>query len=241
LDFEFVSDFEIRISSFAQRQDAMKFRKRWVLNCIGLVGAWVIRIYMSTICFRFRALGRDVNPRLPNLQGRYIYAFWHETVLLPCAVFGRRKVLCLISEHADGELIAQVCRHLGFGVVRGSTYRGAVRALRTMIRLAEKYHFAVLPDGPRGPRRHVETGLMFLAARTGLPLVLAGIGYDRPWRLRTWDRFAIPKPFSKAVILTAEPLYVPADATRPQLEEYRARAEAILNSLTTRAEKLAEA
>ncbi len=109
-----------------------------------------------------------------------------------------------------------------------------------MIRLAEKHHFAVLPDGPRGPRRHIELGLIFLAARTGLPLVLAGIGYDRPWRMPTWDRFAVPRPWSRAVILTAEPLFVPADATRAQMEEYRKRAEATLNGLTTLAEKLAE-
>jgi lysophospholipid acyltransferase (LPLAT)-like uncharacterized protein len=218
----------------------MKIRNPWVIKWIGLVGACIIRLYMSTICFRYRALGLDANPRQRQLAGRYIYAFWHETVLLPCYAFGRRNILCLISEHADGEMIAQVCHHVGFGVVRGSTSRGAVKALRTMIRLAEKYHFAVLPDGPRGPRRHIETGLMFLAARTGLPLVLAGIGYDRPWRMPTWDRFAVPRPFSKAVILTAEPLRVPADATRPQLEEYRRQAEAILNSLTTQAEKLAE-
>jgi lysophospholipid acyltransferase (LPLAT)-like uncharacterized protein len=219
----------------------MKIRNRWLIKCIGFVGAWVIRFYMSTICFRYRPIAVDVNPRRRDLQGRYIYAFWHETVLLPCYGFGRRKILCLISEHADGELIAQVCRHVGFGVVRGSTTRGAVKALRTMIRLAEKHHFAVLPDGPRGPRRHVELGLMFLASRTGLPLVLAGIGYDRPWRMPTWDRFAVPRPWSRAVIITGEPLVVPANATRAQMEEYRKQAEATLNGLTAQAEKLAEA
>lgn len=218
----------------------MKIRNPWLIKCIGLVGAWLIRVYAGTICYRYRPLGPNVNPRQPGLKGRYIYAFWHETVLLPCYAFGRRKILCLISEHADGEMIAQVCRHVGFGVVRGSTSRGAVRALRTMIRLSEKHHFAVLPDGPRGPRRHIELGLIFLAARTGLPLVLAGIGYDRPWRMPTWDRFAVPRPWSRAVILTGEPLFVPADATRPQMEEYRKQAEATLNGLTTLAEKLAE-
>jgi lysophospholipid acyltransferase (LPLAT)-like uncharacterized protein len=218
----------------------MKIRNPWVIKCVSFVAAWVIRLYMGTICFRYRPMGLDINPRRRDLQGRYIYAFWHETVLLPCYAFGRRKILCLISEHADGEMIAQICHHVGFGVVRGSTTRGAVKALRTMIRLAEKHHFAVLPDGPRGPRRHIELGLIFLAARTGLPLVLAGIGYDRPWRMPTWDRFAVPRPWSKAVILTEEPLFVPADTTRAQMEEFRKLAEETLNRLTAAAEKLAE-
>jgi lysophospholipid acyltransferase (LPLAT)-like uncharacterized protein len=219
----------------------MKIRNPWVIKWIGLVGAWLIRIYLGTICYRYRSMGTDVNPKRPGLKGHYIYAFWHETVLLPCYAFGRRNILCLISEHADGEMIAQICHHVGFGVIRGSTSRGAVKALRTMIRLAEKYHFAVLPDGPRGPRRHIELGLIFLAARTGLPLVLAGIGYDRPWRMPTWDRFAVPRPWSKAVIVTGDPLAVPADASRAQMEELRRQAEDTLNALTEQAEKLAEA
>ncbi len=219
---------------------AMRIRNPWVIKCIGLVGAWLIRLYAGTLCLRFRAVGQNTDPRRRDLPGHYIYAFWHETVLLPAAAFGRRDLLCLISEHADGEMIAQIVRHTGFGVVRGSTTRGGVRALRKMIRLSEKNHFAVLPDGPRGPRRHIEIGLIYLAARTGLPLVLAGIGYDRPWRLPTWDRFAVPRPWSKAVILISDPLYVPPNASRAQMEEFRRLAEETLNGLTNRAEKLAE-
>jgi lysophospholipid acyltransferase (LPLAT)-like uncharacterized protein len=218
----------------------MKLRNPWVIKWVGLIGAWLIRVYVCTLCLRYRSLGRNVNPRTPNLQGRYIYAFWHEGVLLPCAGFGRRNVLCLISQHADGEIIAQICRHVGWGVVRGSSTRGGVEAMRKMIRLSRKNHFAVLPDGPRGPRRHVEMGVIFLAARTGLPLVMAGIGYDRPWRLPTWDRFAIPRPWSRAVILTAEPMHIPAGASRAEMEAYRRQVEDTLNGLTTRAEKLAE-
>src|SRR4051812_38412898 len=102
----------------------MKIRNPWLIKWVGLLGAWLIRVYLTTLCVRYRSLGRDVNPRHKGRRERYIYAFWHETVLLPCAGYGRRNVLCLISHHADGEIIAQICRHVGFGVVRGSTARG---------------------------------------------------------------------------------------------------------------------
>ncbi len=218
----------------------MRIRNPLVIKWIGLIGALVIRLYAATLCLRFRAVGQNTDPRRRDLPGRYIYAFWHETVFLPAAEFGRRDLVCLISEHADGELIAQIVRHTGYGVVRGSTTRGGARALRKMIRLSERNHFAVLPDGPRGPRRRLEQGLIYLAARTGLPLVLAGIGYDRPWRLPTWDRFAVPRPWSKVVIIISEPLHIPPGLNRAQMEEFRQQAEATLNGLTRRAEKLAE-
>jgi lysophospholipid acyltransferase (LPLAT)-like uncharacterized protein len=218
----------------------MKIRNPWVIKWVGLLGGWLIRVYFTTLCVRYRSLGRNANPRQKARTDRYIYAFWHETVFLPCAGYARRNILCLISQHADGEIIAQVCRHAGWGVVRGSTSRGGVEALRRMIRLSERYSFAVLPDGPRGPRRHVELGLIYLAARTGLPLVLAGIGYDRPWRMPTWDRFAVPRPWSRAVLLTSDPITVPPNLSRAEMEECRRRTEETLNALTVRAEKLAE-
>jgi lysophospholipid acyltransferase (LPLAT)-like uncharacterized protein len=218
----------------------MKIRKPWIIKCVALLAAWVVRLYGTTICFRLRPLGPNLDPRRRDLGGPFIYAFWHETVFVPFASFGSRKIICLISQHADGEIMAQACHHVGFRVERGSSTRGGVEAVRRLLRVGKKAHFAVLPDGPRGPRRKLEPGIVFLASRTGMPLVLAGIGYDRPWRLPTWDRFAVPRPWSGAMILLGEPMFVPPDLTRSELEEYRRQAEDLLNALTNHAERLAE-
>ena len=218
----------------------MKIRHPLIIKWIGLLGAWVIRLYTATLCLRIRRVGPDVDPRHGRFQARCIFALWHEGLLLPCSPFGNRKLACLISQHADGEIIARICRHAGFSVIRGSSTRGGTGALRQMLRASTTHHFVVLPDGPRGPRRQFEMGVIFLASRTGMPLVLAGIGYDRPWRLRTWDRFAVPRPWSRAVVLFGDPVYVPGDATRTVMEEFRLRAEETLNALTAQAERLAE-
>jgi lysophospholipid acyltransferase (LPLAT)-like uncharacterized protein len=158
---------------------------------------------------------------------------------VPCYQFARRDILVLISQHADGEMIAQVCKHIGYGTVRGSSTRGGLKAMREMIRAADNCHIAIMPDGPRGPRRHVELGLIYLAAKTGLPLVLAGVGHDRPWRLKTWDRFAMPRPWSKSVILTLKPIHIPENATKAELETYRQQVEQALVEVTDCAERLA--
>jgi lysophospholipid acyltransferase (LPLAT)-like uncharacterized protein len=161
-------------------------------------------------------------------------------MLLLAYQYGRRDIWVLISRHADGQLIAEVCGHLGFQAVRGSTTRGGVEAVRESLRLAGRGHLAITPDGPQGPRRQVQAGVVYLAARTGLPIVPIGIGLDRPWRLRSWDRFALPRPWSRAVCVTAAPITVPEGADRQQLEHYRRQVEESLHWATETAETLAQ-
>ena len=218
----------------------MKLRHPWLIKACGLVGAWVVRLWIGTLRYRFRSLGPDVRPGRSGAGERYIYAFWHENLLLPAYHYGRPDVYVLISQHADGQLIAEVCRRLHFSLVRGSTTRGGIEAVRRMLRLSREAHLAVTPDGPRGPRRRVQPGLVYLAAHTGLPIVPAGIGFRRPWRLRSWDRFALPRPWSWATCITAEPICVPADVGKEQLEVYRRQVEEKLGWATDLAQRWAD-
>ena len=217
----------------------MKIRNPQLIKWIGFLGAILIRLWIGTLSVRFRPLGRDIFMERFDPANRYVVAFWHENILVPCSSFPQREIAVLISQHADGEMIAQVCKHLGFALIRGSKTRGGMKATREMVRASDGNHIAVIPDGPRGPRRHLEFGLVYLAARTGLPIVLLGVGHDRPWRLKTWDRFCLPRPFSKAVVVASDLIYIPADANREQLEEYRQRIEQMLTELTDYAERLA--
>jgi len=217
----------------------MKIRNAVIIKWIGFLGAILIRCWIGTLSFRYRPIGARLHPLQENLHGHYLYTFWHENILVPCSSFACRDIHVLISEHADGEMIAQICKHVGYSTIRGSKTRGGMKAMREMIRASTNCHIAVMPDGPRGPRRHVELGLIYLAAKTGLPILLIGVGHDRPWRLNTWDRFVVPRPFSQAIVVQAEPIHVAADANKAQLEEYRARVEKMLNDVTDYAERLA--
>jgi lysophospholipid acyltransferase (LPLAT)-like uncharacterized protein len=215
----------------------MKIRHLGLIRVLGYVVAWVVRLWVGTVRHQYRPIGPNVDPRRPDLAERYLYAFWHENLLLLACHYGRPNVWVLVSRHADGELIAQACQHLGFSLVRGSTTRGGVEALRRMLDLAATGHLAITPDGPQGPRRRVQPGLIYLAARTGLPVVPIGIAYRRPWRMRSWDRFAVPRPWSRAVVVTAPPVRVAADADP---ESARRRVEDALEWATAEAEHWAE-
>jgi lysophospholipid acyltransferase (LPLAT)-like uncharacterized protein len=214
----------------------MKLRSPWLIRLAARLIAWVIRALMSTIRYQVVFLGREhpVDPR----QERYIYAFWHESMLLPTVV--RTEICVLISRHADGELIARACERLGIAAVRGSSTRGGSEALLGMLGVGRDLHLAVTPDGPRGPRRRVQMGTIFLASRTGLPIVPFGVAYQRAWRFRSWDRFALPKPWSRAFAVIGQALPVPAGLDRPQMERYRLLLEEQMLSLTAAAERWAE-
>jgi lysophospholipid acyltransferase (LPLAT)-like uncharacterized protein len=218
----------------------LKFRSRWLIAALGVPGAWLVRLWIGTLRYRYRPLGVDVRPDFLRPGERYIYVFWHENMLLLAYHYGRPNIRVLISQHADGQLIADICRHLGFGLVRGSTTRGGVEAMRHMLRASQAHHMAITPDGPRGPRRQLQPGLVYLAARTGLAIVPAGIGYCRPWRMKSWDRFALPRPFSVATCVTASPIRVPPEAGRTELEHYQELVEREMLKVTTLAESWAE-
>jgi len=215
----------------------MKLRSPWILRSLALLAAWLIRCWMGTLRYRMFFAGPERHPADPRRQ-RYLYAFWHETILFPTAF--RTPIQVLISQHADGELIAQVCRFLGFGAVRGSSTRGGVGAVVQMCHTSQVGHLGVTPDGPRGPRRRVQLGLIYLASVTGLPIVAFGVGYSRAWRARSWDRFAVPWPWSTATCVIAPAIRVPAGLTRPELERYRRLIEEQLLSVTAAAERWAQ-
>jgi lysophospholipid acyltransferase (LPLAT)-like uncharacterized protein len=217
----------------------MKIRHPMLIWAAGFIGAWLVRLWIWTLRYRYCNLGPDVRPQgLPPGQ-RYIFAFWHEYLLLPAYHYGRPDIWVLISQHADGQIIAEICRHLGFGLVRGSTTRGGVEAVRRMLHSANQASLAITPDGPRGPRRQVQSGLIYVAAKTGLPIVPIGFGFRKARRLSSWDRFALPRPFTFGTCVTLEPIGIPADFELNQLDHYRKLVEDAMLHATAMAERWA--
>jgi lysophospholipid acyltransferase (LPLAT)-like uncharacterized protein len=204
----------------------VKIQHPLLVKAVGLAGAALVRQLGRTLKYHFRYEDPQVAPEAARQTGRrYIYAFYHEVMLFPAYYWPWPEMHVLISEHRDGELIAQIIATLGFSVVRGSTTRGGTRALREMTLRIDRGHLCVTPDGPRGPRRRVHQGIAYVASRTGFPIVGAGMAFKKPWRARSWDRFCIPRPFSDAVCVVPAPVEVPADADREVIEACRREVE----------------
>ena len=223
----------------------MKIRNRRLVAAAGWLGTRVARGLFATLRFEYRPLGPSCAPPDIPSGDRIIYSIWHENLLLPTISFGCPEIAVLISKHADGQVLGALITSLGMGMVCGSTNtgrnRGGVEAVRKLVAPDNPWrHLAVTPDGPRGPRREAQPGVIYIASRTGMKIVSVGVGYRRPWRAGSWDQFALPKPFSRAVCVTDEPIFVPPGLKAVELEPYRLRVQADMDRLNGLAEARAE-
>ena len=201
----------------------------------GMLASQGIRAWMSTLEYRALFYDRSLDPRFGSEQPR-IYVFWHEYILIPLYLRGHCNLAMLLSRHRDADILARVAYHMGFDCVRGSTNRGSAAALLEMSRRGRHMHLAITPDGPRGPRRKMAVGAIYLASRLGMPIVPLGFGVDRPWRAKSWDKHAVPRPFSQARGVVGPAVNIPADLDRDQLEQHRQGVEKLLTDLTIEAE-----
>ena len=174
-----------------------------------LASTWRLRVINAEPHRAIRAKGQPV-----------IYTFWHGTMLPLLWQHRKERVAILISEHGDGEIIARIAHSLGYRSVRGSTSRGGERAILGTVRELESGRdVAFTPDGPRGPRESFAPGALIVSQRTGAPLVLITVDAPRAWRLASWDRFLIPKPFARVTIAYEDPLRVEAPNSRAAAAE----------------------
>lgn len=219
----------------------MRFRGKLLMKLGGLAIAEVTRHWMGTLDYQTAFYDPTVDPVHASFRGPMIYLFWHEYIPFPFYLRGRCNIAMLLSQHQDAEWLSQAAKLMGFATVRGSTNRGGVAALRELFRTGRNMNLTITPDGPRGPRRELALGPVYLSSRLGIPLVPFGIGYDRPWRnSRSWDRFAVPRPYSRARAVVGPPLQIPQGLRRDALEITRRTVQNLLSRLTSEAEGWAE-
>ena len=166
-----------------------------------------------------------------------ILAFWHNCIFPATYIWRNLQIRVMSSDSFDGEWTGRIIRKFGFVKVRGSSSRGAVRALLGMRReLEHGWPVAFTIDGPRGPRFVAKPGPVLLARATGAPMVAFHIAVQKTWILNTWDRSMIPKPFSRALMRVSRRIMVPVDAGDSQKEQFHAELQAGLERVREFAE-----
>ena len=211
--------------------------KRLQARLISATGYPIIAALAAT--YRWREDGLAHLDTVKRRGRQPIMAFWHGRILPSTYFFRRRGIVVITSENFDGEWIAGIIERFGYGTARGSSSRGAVKALVQLKRdMAAGKPAAFTLDGPRGPAKIAQPGAIWLAKVTGNPIVPFHIEASRHWTLRSWDRTQIPKPFSEVAIAIGEPIDVPPDTDDAGLEQARVDLEARLASLETRADAM---
>ena len=165
-----------------------------------------------------------------------IFAIWHNRLLMlprvfdPC--FPTRQSFGLISASRDGDLVSILIERSGYGTIRGSSSRQGVSALRQLVdTLAAGGNVLLTPDGPRGPVYEASQGLVFLAQKTGAPVVPIHMEYSSCWRLKSWDRFIVPRPFARLRAIFGAPIHIEPTAAPDQFEDERVRLQSAMMNL----------
>jgi len=197
---------------------------------------------MGTVRCRYEPLGANLLPGTKGFAGNYLYTFWHDSILLPTFRYRnlRPRVRIMISQHRDGQLIAETAERLGYIAVRGSSTHGGLEAMRQLIQASRESQIVVTPDGPRGPRRVMQPGPIYLASRAGIPIVALGVAYQRAWRAKSWDRFEVPRPFTRAILVTTQPVCVPSRIKPEEFERYRMLVQEQMDRANGHAQAIAE-
>jgi len=181
--------------------------------------AFFLSIKVLGLLTRFEVRGIEHLETIKAAGKFPIYALWHDRIFLGTFFWRNRNIVVMTSKSFDGEYIARFIQRFGFGVVRGSSSRGGSRALAGMIKtMRTGLPMAFTVDGPRGPRYEAKLGPVILAKKTGNPILPFVIEPQKFWTVKSWDKMQIPKPFTRALTIIGDPIYVEPDANDAEVE-----------------------
>jgi lysophospholipid acyltransferase (LPLAT)-like uncharacterized protein len=202
------------------------------------IGLLIVKIISST--YTIRVIGTETEKNILKKKQVPIYASWHQRFFPGITLFAIRKpISIMISQSRDGELISGIVNRLGWRPVRGSSSRGGRHALREIKTLAHKgYKIGHIVDGPRGPLGIVKSGLLIIAQFSGMPILPTITSAERKWVFNSWDRFMIPKPFSRVIFRFGDEIYVPENLGGAAFEEKRLSIEITLKKIYVETDSL---
>lgn len=207
--------------------------KSWRARVLIVLGFGFYRLWARTLRLRVED-PHDVVAFVRNQP--VIFAIWHNRLLMlprvfdPC--FPTRQSFGLISASRDGDLVSILIERSGYGTIRGSSSRRGVSALRQLVdTLAAGGNVLLTPDGPRGPVYEASQGVVFLAQKTGAPVVPIHMEYSSCWRLKSWDRFIVPRPFARLRAIFGAPIHIEPTAAPKQFEDERVRLQSAMMKL----------
>ena len=215
---------------------AFSFTDRLLIRAADLLFFLLIKLIGRTIKFEIEGWehweAASTGGKLP------IYTFWHNRVFLSTYFWRRRRIVVMTSKSFDGEYIARFIQRFGYGASRGSSTRGATGAVVEMVRLMRAgCPTAFTIDGPKGPRYVAKMGAVLLAKKTGNPILPFTITADRFWEAKkSWDGFQVPRPFARARVGIAPPIFVRPDADETELNAKRDELQRSLDELNRRGE-----
>ena len=212
------------MSLFAVR--TLKIRNPTLNRLLARLACFVLRSLLRTCRVEVREMQPRTSPYVATQPQRYLYCLWHDMIVLHTFAAPHYDLAALVSRHRDGGYLADAMAAIGVRPVRGSSSKGGAAAVKEIVAVLDGWHVAITPDGPRGPRRKVKPGILWLAAKTGRPIVpTVGVCLNA-WKIKgSWTELTLPKPFARVLMFGGEFFHVPADLDRDSLPRYAKRLE----------------
>jgi lysophospholipid acyltransferase (LPLAT)-like uncharacterized protein len=208
---------------------------RFLLLLIPSFVAWVMKIWFATCTIKVRNEQHSFPPDTSE-ENTVVASFYHYSLPFIFFYFRKYSATAMVSASKDGDYIACLAERLGFKTIRGSKNRKGVEALKSMLRAIKNGETcAIVADGSQGPPKIVQPGAIFLASRGGVPILPIAWSASHHFKIRSWDRTAIPKPFSTIFLYFGEPLSVPAKVRPEEIDEYRDRLQDRLDKINAEA------
>lgn len=201
-------------------------RLKWYHHLLAFLIFAGFKLLASTWRLRFH----DPHGVLNTPPGAVIFCLWHNRLPLCMRIWDRFRhpairpvgLVALISASHDGGLLARTLRYFDVEAVRGSSSRRGAQALLELTSYLERgYSAALTPDGPRGPRYRIHDGVIALAQVSGCRIVPVSSQVNWKWRLKSWDRFQIPLPFTRAIINIGAPVTIPRELNNAERENFK--------------------
>lgn len=203
------------------------------------LGHYTLFQIVNVLCksLRITFKNKEVIDKLENENQKFVLAFWHGSMLLPWYIQRYKNFAGLTSKSKDGDLLAKVLNLWRYNVVRGSSTEGGEVALGILLDYAKNgCSISITPDGPLGPYRKMKAGAVIAAKKSGLLLVLVGVGFKSKRNLKSWDKFTVPKLFTKAKVIYSAPIRIDKDLSYNETSKMIEKCELIFNQIQNEAE-----
>lgn len=212
----------------------VKIRSVWLTKWVARFVVAIMKLLFAT-CRKEFVIFPGTNGWDAYCPNRFLFSVWHDVLFFPLLVAKPQNMSALTSRHQDGAYVAEILRLLSVEPYRGSTTRGGAQAVKQLLGVASQLHITLTPDGPRGPRREMKDGLVFLASRTGLPIVPAAFSCRHGIRFQgTWTDMLLPLPFTTTYCLLGEPIHIPPNLTREEIDHNKQRVQEAMDRLYAR-------
>jgi lysophospholipid acyltransferase (LPLAT)-like uncharacterized protein len=190
---------------------------------------------INIVCKTYRIKSNIPKKTEELIEGKnaFVLAFWHGTMLASWYEHRNKNIVALVSPSKDGEILSKILHKWGYILQRGSSNKSGKESLDILIEKANNnFSIAITPDGPKGPEKEFKTGAVIIAKKSNLPLILVGVKNKNLYRFnKSWDKFEIPKPFSKIVLNYSEPILIKNDISYSETSEIITECRDKLNEL----------